>query len=163
MWMRGVSAIELSPQPWSADLAGGKLTDGLHPSRGARWAHVLGVNSVVTSPSVKAGLRRGRGTIEGLAWTGAAAVVAVDVTVDGGRTWQPATLTRPANRGALQRFSLTLDWDGRPLRVASRATDSGGATQPDPLSPILTAAWAAGRHVNAIQSWNIGQNGRVLL
>ena len=163
LWMRGVLAIELSPDRWTAAAAAGKPTDGLHASRAARWSHVLSVNSVVTSPSVSSPIRAGRARIEGLAWSGTGSVAALDVTVDGGRHWQAASVTPSGNRGARQRFVLQIDWDGQPLTVALRATDTSGAAQPNARSPILASARAAGRHVNAIQPWPVRAAGRVTL
>lgn len=169
LWMRGVSAVELSAGRWAAATAataataGGKPTDSLHASRGGRWSHVLAVNSVVTSPSRSTALRPGAARIEGLAWTGAGSVAAVDVTLDGGRHWQAARVTAAGNRGALQRFVLEVRWDGRPLTVASRATDSTGATQAPAGAWALAPARLAGRHVNEIRTWSVGSDGRVIL
>ena len=162
MWMRGVRSLELSSDPWQPSVASGKVTDGLHPRRGGRWAHRLGVNSVITAPSRVQALSRGRTELTGLAWTGTGTVAAVDVSVDGGQHWQAARLDPSRNRGAIQRFRLTFQWDGGTMTLASRATDTSGATQPTGDSPLLASAWAAGRHVNAIQTWAVAPDGRVI-
>jgi DMSO/TMAO reductase YedYZ molybdopterin-dependent catalytic subunit len=69
--------------------------------------------------------------LSGRAWSGAGAVVKVEVSDDGGATWQPAELGRPVGPHAWRSWQLT--WRaGTPgdyeLRV--RATDETGQTQP---------------------------------
>ena len=58
---------------------------------------------------------------------------------------------------------LEVRWDGRPLTVASRATDSTGATQAPAGAWALAPARLAGRHVNEIRTWSVGSDGRVIL
>lgn len=76
-------------------------------------------------------LSRGRHLLEGRAWSGHGPVSAVDVTVDGGTTWQPAALEPAVGTWAWRRWSLP--WDvaepGRYL-VSARATDVTGRAQP---------------------------------
>ena len=71
-------------------------------------------------------------TLTGRAWSGAAPIVAVDVSTDGGTTWNPATLDdEPARAGAW--IGWRHDWPATPgdHELCCRATDAAGATQPD--------------------------------
>jgi hypothetical protein len=72
----------------------------------------------------------------------------VDVSVDGGRTWQQARLREPNIALAWARWDL--DWDARPgtHRLQARATDSAGNTQPDtiPFNEEGYAYWAVVTH-----------------
>ena len=68
-------------------------------------------------------------------------MAAVEISTDGGRTWQPAALDRqpspsPGPGGAT--------WEATPgsYELCSRATDAAGNTQP------LQAPWNTGGYVN---------------
>jgi sulfane dehydrogenase subunit SoxC len=87
-------------------------------------------SSVLVAPAPEARLQVGR-PVEawGRAWA-ETGIRTVEVSVDGGRTWQAATV-EPREQWSWQRFSFT--W--RPaeaglVTLASRATDLAGATQP---------------------------------
>ncbi len=91
----------------------------------------LNVKSILGSPDGGQVLRRGVHEIVGVAFSGEAGVARVEVSVDGGRTWRDATLDGPATPYGFRVFRLA--WRAEPGRyvVASRATDTRGATQPD--------------------------------
>ena len=84
----------------------------------------MDAKSVITSPSPGQTLAgAGVHEVTGLAWSGHGAIVRVDVTVDGGRTWVPAELQTPVLPRAHTRFRWSWRWDGREALIASRATD----------------------------------------
>jgi sulfane dehydrogenase subunit SoxC len=90
----------------------------------------LDVHAVIVTPADGATLTLGAQTISGWAWS-AWPVRAVDVSTDGGATWQPA---RVAPRGADHQWqAFTYRWDlagrGR-YEVHARATDERGRVQP---------------------------------
>ena len=78
-------------------------------------------------------LEAGRMTVlRGRAWAGEATVGVVEVSTDGGDTWDEATLTGPNEP------SSWVEWEhawtpgaAGPHELVSRATDSLGRTQPD--------------------------------
>ena len=77
----------------------------------------------------------GTHTLEGRAWSGHGPVTEVQVTVDGGATWQAASLDPPVGPRAWRRW--TAPWDVRhPGRyvVSARATDATGRAQPTDLA-----------------------------
>jgi sulfane dehydrogenase subunit SoxC len=80
--------------------------------------------------------------LEGRAWSGHGPVTRVEVTVDGGGTWQPATLEEARHRHAWQRWHTT--WQARPGRhvVGARAFDAAGQVQP------TEAPWNRGGFAN---------------
>lgn len=89
----------------------------------------LDVHAVIVSPTVGAGLRPGRQSVEGWAWS-VWPVRMVEVSTDGGVTWQPA---RVAPRGADHQWqAFTYAWSAAPGRyeLQARATDERGRTQP---------------------------------
>jgi DMSO/TMAO reductase YedYZ molybdopterin-dependent catalytic subunit len=73
---------------------------------------------------------RGRCTLQGRAWSGRAPVERVEVSTDGGTTWDDAHLEEPVDRFAWRGW--TYDWDAEPgeHEVCCRATDAAGNTQP---------------------------------
>jgi DMSO/TMAO reductase YedYZ molybdopterin-dependent catalytic subunit len=95
----------------------------------------LDVKSVIARPADGARVAAGPVRIAGAAWAGEAEIERVDVSVDFGRTWQPARLGTDQARFAwrLWDFEWTAKQPGAYL-VMSRASDSRGRTQP--IAPI---------------------------
>lgn len=77
-------------------------------------------------------LRVGRHRLEGRAWSGWGEVTAVEVTVDGGATWAPATLGPVVDRWAWRGWSFPWDVAAPGAYVVqARAADATGRHQPD--------------------------------
>jgi DMSO/TMAO reductase YedYZ molybdopterin-dependent catalytic subunit len=94
----------------------------------------LSVKSLITAPVDGAQIAGGTPiTIRGVAWSGdAGPVTAVDVSIDGGRTWQAATL-RPGQRTAFGWRQWEHRWTpSRPsyYTILARARDMVGNAQP---------------------------------
>jgi hypothetical protein len=94
------------------------------------------VNSLITSPTPAARLRRGEpAQLAGKAWDAGAGIAVVEVSVDGRKSWREATLGRDLGRFAWRGFQLPLDTlKGGPLEIAVRARSRNGATQPEALT-----------------------------
>jgi len=90
------------------------------------------VKSIVTAPGPDAMVPAGVPlTVAGFAWAGEAEISRVDVSTDGGGTWQPAQLGRDRARYAWRQFEYVWRTPAAGLhRVLSRATDTRGMTQP---------------------------------
>jgi DMSO/TMAO reductase YedYZ molybdopterin-dependent catalytic subunit len=90
----------------------------------------LDVHAVIVTPAEGATLEPGRHPISGWAW-GAWPVRAVDVSADGGATWQPARVAPGGAGHQWQAFACA--WDaaapGR-YELQARATDELGRVQP---------------------------------
>jgi DMSO/TMAO reductase YedYZ molybdopterin-dependent catalytic subunit len=92
----------------------------------------LGVKSIVTTPRDEdSPLPRGLHAIRGLAWSGCGAITRIEVSVDGGRTWQEAHLEEPREKWLWVRWSYLWEVE-KPGRytIMARATDEVGRTQP---------------------------------
>ena len=90
----------------------------------------LDVHSVIVVPAEADALAPGAQTVEGWAWS-AGPVRRVEVSVDGGATWQEARLELRRRGYVWQRF--TLAWTARTPgshRLECRATDEQGRMQP---------------------------------
>ncbi len=96
-----------------------------HPSV---WA--MEVKSWITSPLEAA--KSGKVYITGVAFGGINAVSGVEVSVDGGASWQNAEFIGPdLGRYAWRQFVLAADLAPGSYKIASRATDSEGKSQPE--------------------------------
>ncbi|MGQ0465773.1 MAG: molybdopterin-dependent oxidoreductase [Sporichthyaceae bacterium] len=103
------------------------------------------VRSLVTEPEEGATIRLGPVAIRGVAWSGAAAIDRVEVSVGGGQ-WQNARMVGERRRHSWQWWELiTHVVDAGPTTIRARATDLAGRTQPE------TPAWnRLGYGANAI-------------
>jgi sulfite oxidase len=90
------------------------------------------VKSLITSPCSDFVAQAGQPlTVRGHAWSGHTPVGSVDVSFDGGRSWQPAVLGPLPDRFAWRHFTATLDHPpAGPVEIVARATDAAGRTQP---------------------------------
>lgn len=92
----------------------------------------MDAKSVITSPSPQSPIIHGHGplVITGLAWSGHGAITRVDVSEDGGVTWETARLAKPGEKMALTRFYLDTDWNSGEMLLQARAMDETGYVQP---------------------------------
>jgi DMSO/TMAO reductase YedYZ molybdopterin-dependent catalytic subunit len=91
----------------------------------------LVVKSSIASPSDGAKLKAGAQEIKGVAWTGEADITKVEVSTDGGASWNAAQLGKDQAKYAWRLWSYA--W--KPAKsgdyvILSRATDSQGRVQP---------------------------------
>jgi len=96
----------------------------------------LTVKSLIASPSDGAKLKPGAHVIKGVAWAGEADITKVEISTDGGSSWNPAELGKDRVKYAWRLWSY--GW--KPAKsgdyvILSRATDSQGRVQPE------TAVW----------------------
>jgi DMSO/TMAO reductase YedYZ molybdopterin-dependent catalytic subunit len=85
----------------------------------------------------------GEHLLEGRAWSGQAPIAQVEVSDDGGETWQPADLAHDAGERWAWR-SWTYHWSATPgpYTLCCRATDEAGNVQP------LEPEWNVGGYAN---------------
>jgi DMSO/TMAO reductase YedYZ molybdopterin-dependent catalytic subunit len=89
------------------------------------------VRSLITEPEAEAEVERGEFTIRGLAWSGAAPIARVDVSING-EPWQCARLVGERKRHSWQwwEFFMRADQPGT-LDIRTRATDMASRAQPE--------------------------------
>jgi DMSO/TMAO reductase YedYZ molybdopterin-dependent catalytic subunit len=111
----------------------------------------LTVKSVIAGPSDGTTVKAGKLAVHGAAWAGEADVVKVEISTDGGGSWNPAKLGRDQSHYAWRLWSY--EWKpgkSGDYSIQSRATDSQGRTQP------VTAAWnPSGYLYNAVDEVKI--------
>ncbi|MEM6846504.1 MAG: sulfite oxidase [Pseudomonadota bacterium] len=92
------------------------------------------VKSWITTPLVDA--KSGKILIEGVAMGGVSTVTGVEVSTDGGGTWQAADFTGPdMGPFSWRPFALIADMPAGQYELASRATNDAGDTQPEDFPP----------------------------
>ena len=137
-------------------------TDGMPDGRFRQYTLINETNSVVTFPCPDKNLSsKGAYEIRGLAWSGRGKVKAVDVSVDGGKTWKEAKLVDPVYSKCLTRFTFPWEWDGKEALVMSRAMDETGYVQPTLRQLRQERGTNSIYHKNSIQTWKITANGEV--
>jgi sulfite oxidase len=91
----------------------------------------LSVKSVIAGPTDGASIKVGKVAVHGAAWAGEADIAKVEISTDGGTTWNRAKLGNDQSHYAWRLWSH--DWKaGKPgdYTILSRATDTHGRTQP---------------------------------
>jgi sulfane dehydrogenase subunit SoxC len=158
-WLR---RLHVTDQPYMTRDETSKYSDLMPDGKARIFSLTQEAKSVVTFPSGGQKLP-GPGLYEltGLAWTGKGRIEKVEITFDGGKTWQPARLDEPRFRLAFTRFRLPWRWDGKPVTIASRATDESGYVQPTREQLIAARGMNSGYHFNGIKLWRIAADGNV--
>jgi sulfane dehydrogenase subunit SoxC len=158
-WLR---RLKLGDAPFQTREETAKYTDLMPDGSARQFTFLMGVKSVITSPSARQKLdEQGFHEISGIAWSGHGRIVRVDVSTDGGRSWQAAALEGPVLSRALTRFRLPWVWRGAETILQSRAVDESGNVQPTRSQLIARDGVNSVYHYNAIQSWKVSANGEV--
>lgn len=105
------------------------------------------VNSLITSHRDGAKVNPGKVMVGGLAWDGGYGIRTVDVSIDGGKTWNAANLGENLGRFAFRPWSFDLNARGGKNTVMVNATNKIGQTQ---TASLLFNG--AGYHNNVMQS-----------
>jgi len=97
------------------------------------------VKSLIAAPGEGTTVGPGPVTIQGVAWSGGAPIAKVELSFDGGKTWERARLVGEEELYAWRQWQFV--WKPRAsgsMTVVSRATDANGDMQPE------TTAWNPG-------------------
>ena len=130
--------------------------------RARQFSYVMGVKSLITSPSPGHRLPEpGLYELSGLAWSGRGRIRRVEVSADAGRTWRRAALEGPVLPMSFTRFRIPWRWNGQPAVLQSRAVDDSGALQPTRAALVAERGRAGYFHYNAIVSWQVSADGEL--
>ncbi|MDP9358026.1 MAG: sulfite oxidase [Chloroflexota bacterium] len=146
-WLVGLEVIDRPfDGPWNTDSYVFYDADGtaLGPVR------EMDVKSIIVAPGTETRLAAGRQTIVGYAWSGWGRIARVEVSTDGGATYEEARIVRADGPRSWVRFEHP--WTAAPgqARLRSRATDEAGNTQPE------TIPWnARGYGMHAVQEISV--------
>lgn len=127
------------------------------------FSFAMDARSLITKPSYPMKIERGWNEIQGIAWTGGGRITRVDVSVDGGRRWQAASLQEPVLSKAHTRFRFVWNWTGEETTIMSRAVDERGYTQPTRATLLAERGpGTTGYHLNPITGWVVRLDGTVV-
>ncbi len=159
-WLR---RLELGTQPWMTRWETSKYTDPLKDHTARIFSMEMDAKSVITSPAAPAALTgRGWRPITGLAWSGRGRITRVEVSADGGTTWNDADLIGPSLPKSAVRFQRMWEWNGSEAVLLSRATDEKGYVQPTLRAFIAARGAGTDYHYNQILGWRVEPSGKVL-
>jgi sulfane dehydrogenase subunit SoxC len=160
-WIR---RLELADQPFMTREETAKYTDPLPDGTARMFSFVMDAKSIITEPAWPNRLTGpGWWEVRGLAWSGRGRIARVEVTADGGRTWQVATLDEPILPKCHTRFRLPWRWAGGEALLMSRATDETGYVQPTIAALVKARGPFTSYHYNNIRAWRVRADGTVRL
>jgi sulfane dehydrogenase subunit SoxC len=161
MWVKWIRRMEVTDMAVGSREETSKYTDVYENGVARKWTWVMDAKSVVTSPSPQMPITHGTGplVVSGLAWSGHGKITRVDVSTDGGMTWQTTRLGKQGDTKALTRFYLDMDWDGSPMLLQSRAMDETGYVQPTKDQLREMRGENSVYHNNCIQTWFVNEEG----
>ena len=160
--MKWLRRIKLVDQPYMTRMESTRHAALMPDGKARQLGLVMEAKSVITFPSGgQQLLGPGFYEIRGLAWSGRGLVRRVEVSTDGGKTWQDAHLQEPILRFAHTRFRLDWPWDGREAVLQSRCTDETGYVQPTLAALVKVRGLNSVYYNNAIQSWKVAADGSV--
>lgn len=163
LWVKWLRRIEVTDAPVESREETSKYTDTLADGTSRKWTWAMDAKSVITAPSPQAPVPHEAGplVITGLAWSGRGAITRVDVSIDGGASWQTARLAQKGTPMALSRFYLDVQWDGTEMLLQSRAMDDTGYVQPTKTQLRAVRGLNSVYHNNGIQTWWLHADGSV--
>ena len=161
--MKWVRHIEVTDAPFLTE-AEAEDNDETPAERAKRMlASVRGAKSIITSPAYPNVVSPGYSLVKGVAWSGRGKITQVDITTDGGKTWEAATLTGPVFPKCQTRFAYRWNWDGREAMLMSRAKDETGNVQLS-LEEVRAGIEAdtLQNQNNNIRAWKVAADGSVV-
>ena len=137
-WMKWLSGIEVRKTPFEGFFMKSAYRHPLQPvapgsavdAAVMKPVEEIGVKSVIATPSNGAYLAAGTVKIALAAWSGMSPVVAVDVSLDRGRHWTPAKLSRNKTAYGFRLFETSFEAPGGYYVAMARARNERGDIQP---------------------------------
>ena len=161
-WLR---RIEIADEPFMTREETSKYTDLMPDGTARMFTFEMDAKSLITFPSGGQQLQGpGFYEITGFAWSGHGKISQVEISTDGGETWQPAHLQQPVLRQAQTRFRYPWNWNGDEAVLMSRAIDETGYVQPTSEEFYAVRGHSYNYnfyHYNNIRSWHIDADGAV--
>ncbi len=129
-WLKRITVLEKPHEGFFMDKVYRVFQKGQDPSTGDIVTGIK-LKSIITQPTTGEQCRAGRIVVLGAAYAGEDHVAMVEVSLDGGSTWQPAEFIGPDESYAWRQWRYI--WEGvapGDYTLRSRATDSRGIRQP---------------------------------
>ncbi|MBV9582777.1 MAG: molybdopterin-dependent oxidoreductase [Chloroflexi bacterium] len=129
-WLAGIRALDQPYADW-------------YQQRGWTRDGLIKTMSRIDVPADGATLTSGPQRVAGVAYAGLRGITRVEVSADGGSTWQPVSIPEPAaGPDAMVRWEGTFQMGSAPVNLVVRATDGSGAVQSDDFGlPAPDGSW----------------------
>ncbi len=157
-WLR---RLEFTDMPAMTKDETARYTDPLADGTVRQFSLVMDSRSIITDPSYPRTIKPGWNEIRGIAWSGRGRIQHVDVSVDGGTSWQRADLQAPVLPKAHTRFRFMWNWNGERTEFMSRAVDETGYVQPMRSELLAARGPQTAYHLNPVTAWVVEEDGRV--
>ena len=157
-WLR---RLKVGTAPFMTRWETAKYTELMPDGKAYQFTLVMEAKSVITYPSGRQQIHPGFHEISGLAWSGRGRIAKVEVSMDGGRSWQRAQLQEPVLPKCHTRFRYPWRWNGQEAILQSRCVDETGYVQPSRQDLVKVRGTNSIYHYNAIHSWRVERDGRV--
>ena len=160
--MKWLRRLEVTDSPSMARDETSKYTEPMNNGTIRQFSFDIDARSIITSPAFPTPIEAGWHEIRGIAWSGRGRIVRVDVSTDGGKRWQEASLQGPVLPKAHTRFGLPWKWDGKSTEIMSRAVDETGYVQPTLKAIMKERGPGSGPyHFNPITGWRVMGDGEL--
>jgi len=160
--VKWVRRLELSDRPFMMRDETSKYTDPLKDGTARMFSFEMDAKSLITYPAYPVRMPEpGFVEVTGYAWSGRGRITRVDISLDGGSSWEEAALQEPVPSKSLTRFRFGWDWEGTAAHLVSRAVDETGYVQP--TRAVLRDARGPGSryHYNSLRGWRVSADGSV--
>lgn len=158
-WLR---RIEVSDEPFMTREETSKYSDATKDGRSQLFTFDMDVKSAITHPSFPQIIeKRGYREISGLAWSGKGKIETVEVSTNGGKSWEKAILQPPNLDKCPVRFTYPWNWQGEESYLLSRATDENGHVQPMPAKLRKDRGDGFFYHNNSVRPWKVNRDGSI--
>ncbi|MDH3828571.1 MAG: sulfite oxidase [Desulfobacterales bacterium] len=134
-WLHKITVLDQPHEGFFMDRVYRVFQKGEDPKTGKVVKDII-IKSIIVEPANDETLPAGIVPIRGTAYAGETGIQAVDISVDDGQTWQPASLIGPKETYAWRHWEYL--WEVRQageFTIMARATDNSGRHQPE------TAYW----------------------
>jgi sulfane dehydrogenase subunit SoxC len=159
--VKWLGRLELSDQPFMTREETSKYTDPLGDGTARMLSLVMDAKSIITFPAFPRTIAPGWWEVSGLAWTGRGKIKRVEVSTDGGTTWQHAKLEEPVLSKCTTRFRHLWNYPGGEAVLMSRAVDETGYVQPTHVQLAAVRGEGTFYHTNDIRAWKVERDGKV--
>ncbi len=144
-WMKHLTSIEASTKPFDGFWmkSSYRIPSGKFPivsrfttqqTEANEPITEMVVNSLITAPVEGARLHAGQAVeVRGIAWDGGYGIARVEISLDRGRSWRPATLGKDLGRFSFRPWSYRFTPQAGKVTVLAKATNAAGQTQVDKL------------------------------
>lgn len=127
-WLRAIDAVD---EPFTGHFVNKYRYFGDTNEPEAASVGDIAVRSLIADPADGSTRPEGEMLVRGMAWSSTSGISSVDLSLDDGETWSPATVQPSRSRYGPATWHAELTLQPGIYVISARATDSTGAAQPE--------------------------------